>query len=221
MSKTLAEVGHSIRNQIIGYFPTDDTRIDIQLIYDKCWDVRSVLIKDEYRQFKKINDQEYTSECCLEVECSNLVCNGIDSGDKEFFVRIPKVEASLGYDAIKYFGTTDKKSPFRRTNYKGKLFSSYETFTGRAPQFTIVDDKAILENMPTQGMKFVCMIAVFEDPRNVCKENDPFPIARHLLHKLELLVIQQLMSTLNIGPDESNNGRDDVPSSIQKQSRID
>ena len=105
MSKTLAEVGYSIRNQIKGYFPSDDERIDIQLIYDKCWDVRSILLKEEYRQFKKINDQDFTPDCCLEVKCDTISCNGMSTGEVEYYVEIPKVEASLGQDAIKYFGT--------------------------------------------------------------------------------------------------------------------
>ena len=65
------------------------------------------------------------------------------------------------------------------------------------------------------------MIGVFEDPRSICNQDDPFPIARHLVHKLELLVIQQLMSTIQIGPDEKNNGRDDSPDALPKQSRVD
>lgn len=221
MSKSLAEVGYSIRNQVKGYFSTDDERIDIQLVYDKAWDVRSLLLKDEYRQFKKINDQDFTSECCLKVECREMICDGINSGEKEFFVKIPKVEASLGYDAIKYFGPVSKKAPFRRTNYQGHLYSSFEKYTGKAPSFTLIDDEAILSNMPTDGLKFVCLIGVLEDPRDICDENDPFPIARHLVHKLEMLVIQQLMSTIQIGPDEHNDGRDDSPEPLQKQSRVD
>lgn len=220
MSKTLAEVGYSIRNQIKGYFPSDDERIDIQLIYDKCWDVRSILLKDEYRQFKKINDQDFTPDCCLEIQCGKVSCGGMDTGVVEYYVDIPKVEASLGQDAIKYFGTMDNRTPFRRVNFQGFMYSDAEKYTGRAPSFTIVDDKAILKNLPTKGMKYIKMIAVFEDPRNICDEDEPFPLARHLVHKLELIVIQQLMSTIQIGPDERNNARDDSPEQLQKQSKV-
>lgn len=220
MSKTLAEVGYSIRNQIKGFFSSDDERIDIQLIYDKCWDVRSILLKEEYRQFKKINDQDFTSECCLEVKCRNIICNGHDSGVVEYYVEIPKIEASLGYDSIKYFGTVDKKTPFRRLNFQGHMFAEYEKYTGKAPSFTLIDNQALLNNMPTHGMKFVCLIAVFEDPRDICDQNDPFPLARHLIHKLEMIVIQQLMALIQIGPDEANNGRDNSPDALPKQSRV-
>lgn len=220
MSKTLAEIGYSIRNQVKGFFSSDDERIDIQFIYDKCWDIRSVLLKDEYRQFKKINDQDFTSECCLEVKCNSVICNGIDSGEKEFYVEMPIIENSIGQDAIKYFGTVDKKKPFRRVNYQGYIYSDHESYTGKAPSFTIINGKAILKNMPTKGLKYICVIAVFEDPRSICDENSPFPLARHLLHKLELIVIQQLTSLIQIGPDEANNGRDNSPDQLQKQSRV-
>jgi hypothetical protein len=220
MSKTLAEIGYSIRNQVKGFFSSDDERIDIQLVYDKAWDVRSLLLKEEYRQFKKTNDQDFTSECCLEIKCDQIVCNGFNSGVKEFYVEIPKVESSLGYDAIKYFGPVEKTNSFRRMNFNGFLYSGAEKYTGKAPSFTLVDDKAILKNLPTKRMRFVCMIAVLEDPRDICNEDDPFPIARHLVHKLELLVIQQLMSTIQIGPDEKNNARDDSPDNLAKQSKV-
>jgi len=220
MSKTLAEIGYSIRNQIKGYYPTDDERIDIQLVYDKCWDIRSLLLKEEYRKFKKLNDQDYTTECCLEVECDIIHCNGYNSGVKEYYIKIPKVESSLGYDAIKYLGTVDKRNPFRRTSFQGFLYSDHEKYTSKAPSFTLVDDKAILKNLPTHGLKFVCLIGVLEDPRDICNEDDPFPIARHLIHKLELLAIQQFMSTIQIGPDEGNNARDESPDQLNKPSRI-
>ena len=100
------------------------------------------------------------------------------------------------------------------------MYSEYEKYTGKAPSFTIVDDRAILKNLPTKGLKYILMIAVFEDPRNMCTEDSPFPLARHLVHKLELIIIQQLMSTINIGPDERNNARDDSPEQIQKQSKV-
>lgn len=220
MSKTLAEIGYSIRNQVKGYYSTDDERIDIQLIYDKAWDVRSLLIKEDYRKFKKINDQDFTTECCLKVECDLIICDGYSSGEKEYYVTLPKIEGSLGYHGIKYFGTVDKKTPFRRMNYQGYLYSDHEKYTGSVSSFTLVDDKAILKNLPTDGLKYVCLIGVLEDPRSVCDEDKPFPIARHLVHKLELIVIQQLMSTLQIGPDENNNARDDSPQQLQRQSRV-
>lgn len=220
MSKTLAEIGYSIRNQVKGYYSTDDERIDIQLVYDKVWDIRAMLIKDDFRQFKKVNDQDFSAECCLEVECGIVKCGGYNSGVKEYYVNIPKVSSALGYGAIKYFGNVDKMTPFRRMNYQGFMFSGHEKYTGKVPSFTLIDDKAILKNLPTTGQKFVCLIAVLEDAKGICKENDPFPLARHLVHKLELLAIQQFMSTIQIGPDESNNGRDDSPDQIKKQSRV-
>jgi len=214
MSKTLAEIGYSIRNQISGYFSTDDARISIDFVYDKAWDVRSMLIKEEYRKFKQLNDQDYISECCLEICCEETVCDGEDSLHSEKYINLPVLESSLGYNSVKYFGSVDKKTPFRRVNYGGMLYSNFSSWTKKVPTYTIVDTKAYLKNLPTDTMEYICVIGIFEDPRGYCKPDDPFPLARHLCHKLELIVIQQLMSTINIGPDVYNNARDDAPMTL-------
>ena len=214
MSKTLAEIGYSIRNQVKGYFSSDDERISIEFVYDKAWDIRSLLIKEEYRKFHKLNDQDFVSKCCLDVVCTET-CEG--SGTFEYTVAIPILESSVGYDGVKYFGSPDMKTPFRRSNYQGFLYSDSESFTGGAPTYTLYDDRAVLKNMPTDNQEKICIIGIFENPRDHCKPSDPFPIARHLVHKLELLAIQQLMSTIQIGPDEVNNARDDSPMALNPQ----
>lgn len=214
MSKTLAEIGYSIRNQVKGYFSSDDERISIEFVYDKAWDIRSLLIKEEYRRHHQLNDQDFVSKCCLDIVCKET-CEG--SGEFEYTVTIPTLESSVGYDGVKYFGSPNMKTPFRRSNYQGFLYSGSESYTGNAPTYTLYDDLAILKNMPTDNMEKVCIIGIFEDPRDYCDPNDPFPIARHLVHKLELLAIQQLMSTIQIGPDEANNARDDSPKALNPQ----
>ena len=109
MAKTIAEIGYSIRNQCKGYFSTDDERISIDFVYDKAWDIRSMLIKEEYRKFHQLNDNDFTTECCLEIVCDEIVCDNIGSGEYEYSAVIPTLESSLGYNSIKYFGTIDKK----------------------------------------------------------------------------------------------------------------
>jgi len=220
MSKTLAEIGYSIRNQVIGYFGTDDTRISMQFVYDKAWDVRSMLIKEEYRKFKQLNDQDYVSECCIEICCSETVCDGDDSLFSEKFITLPVLTSALGYNGVKYFGSVDKKNPFRRTNYGGYMYSDYNKYTKKAPTYTLVDDKAYLKNLPTDTMKYICVIGIFENPKDYCKPEDPFPLARHLVHKLEMIVIQQLLSTINIGPDQYNNAHDDAPMPVNPQNNV-
>ena len=103
---------------------------------------------------------------------------------------------------------------------EGIFYSGHSSYTGNAPTFTLIDNKAILKNLPTDNMKYLCIIGIFENPRNYCKPEDPFPIARHLVHKLELLAIQQIMSTLSIGPDEYNNAKDDSPMPVNPQSKV-
>jgi len=218
--KTLAEIGYSIRNQCKGYFSTDDERISIDFVYDKAWDIRSMLIKEEWRKFHQLNDNDFTTECCLKISCDEIVCDDKGSGVYEHTIIMPTLESSLGYNSIKYFGSVDKKTPFRRVNYGGYLYSGYSSFTGNAPTFTLIDNKAVLKNLPDENMEYVCVIGIFENSRDYCKPEDPFPIARHLVHKLELLAIQQIMSTIQIGPDEYNNAKDDSPMAINPVNKV-
>jgi len=126
----------------------------------------------------------------------------------------------LGYNGVKYFGTTDKKTPFRRVSYPGYLYSDHESYTSKAPSYTLLDTKAFLKNLPTDTLKFICIIGIFENPRGHCKPEDAFPIARHLVHKLELIAVKQLVSTISIGPDEYNNAKDDSPMPINPPSKV-
>ena len=211
MAKTLAEVGNSIRDQVKGFVLSDDERIDIELVYGIVFNLRSLLIKEEYKQKGYIDVNAFSSTCCLEIKCDFIKCNGFTSNIKEYYVEIPKLEGSLGYDAIRYFGGVDKISPYRKLSLEGFQFAKYEKYTGSSPKYTVVDNIAMVKDLPTQNAKAICIIGVFENGSDVCQEDDVFPCPGHLLHKLELLAIQQLKSNIGIFPDDKNDARDQSP----------
>jgi hypothetical protein len=209
---SLASIGFSIRNQVKGHFSTDDERIDIELIYKMIRDVRSLLIEKQIKQQGFIDPELYQEICCLEIKCRNLECNGIKTGETEYYVELPALETTFGRFAIKYFGTVDKKIPFNRKSFEGYLWGKSSPWTGNKPYYSIVGFEAKIRNLPTTAGKYVCIIAVLEDPLNgKCyrlTENDPYPISQSMVHELELICIKQLMSTLQSLPDERNNAAD-------------
>lgn len=210
MSVTLAEIGFSIRNQVKGFFSSDDERIDIEFIYKKVKDVRSLLIRELSNSRDPMDPALYQEICCLEVKCEEVVCNGIKSGVKQFYIELPFIENIR--NAIAFLGTADRKIQFKERSYMGKLFGHAATWTGNTPYFTIVDDKAILGNLPTTGLKFLCLVAILEDPLNercyLRDENEHYPIPSNMVHQLELIVIKQLMSVLQLPTDLKNNAVD-------------
>ena len=205
---TLAQIGFSIRNQVKGFFSSDDERIDIEFIYKKVKDARSLLIREEYKQYGRVAPELYQEICCLEIECRELECQGEKSGIIEKYVKVPALE-NLGSAAIKYFGSPDHKTPFNYRNYQGHLYGNASRWTGQDPYFTPVGHEFIIGNFKDDDMKVMCMVALLEDPLNggcyTITENDDFPVSQSMVHKIELIIIKQLMSTLGVLPDTKNN----------------
>jgi hypothetical protein len=208
---TLAEIGFSIRNQAKGYFSSDDERIDIELIYKMVHQIRATLIKNLLREKRTIDNNFYQEICCLEVQCRNITCAGVDSGEVEYYVDAPSLEDLGGHEVI-YFGTADKRTEFSSRNYMGKLYGNYSAWTGNKPYYTIVGTEFKIGNIPTTGLKYVCLIGILSNPfEGKCyslTENDPYPVPNHIVHELELIAIKQLMSTLNVPPDVKNNSQE-------------
>lgn len=212
MVATLAEIGFSIRNQVKGFFSVDDERIDIEFVYKKIRDVRSLLIRNQLREQRMLDPALYQEICCLEIKCRQTTCNGIKSGADEYYVELPKIENGVGFCAIKYLGTIDKLNAFNHKNYQGYLYGQSSPYTGDKPYYTIVGSEALIKNLPTTGGKYLCLIAILEDPLNggcyMANENDPYPVSNVMVHELELIVIKQLMSVLNVQPDLKNDATD-------------
>ena len=199
MSKTLAEVSYSIRNQLKGWISSQNEAISIDFIYKKIADVRSLLLQQWYEKNKWIDQESYAS-VCLEITCEPISCfdsasnSYIDSGMKRYIVIAPYIESFCGEQAIKYFGSPDLKHPYAKRSVLGQTFSANNFYTHHAPAFTRIGNKFILEHLPETGAKFVTLIALFEDVYSVCKPEDVFPFPSHMLHNLELMVIQQIMN---------------------------
>lgn len=220
MSKSLEEIGYSIRNQLKGWISSQNESISMEFIYRQISDVRSLLIKKWFKENKWIDAQSYAQSCCMEICCKPIQCltsNGtyIDSDDKQYFVIAPYIETSLGEQAIMYFGSPDLKQPYAKRSFLGQVFSKWNIYTHHAPAFTRVDNKYIIEHLPETGTKFVTLIAVFEDVLKCCKPEDVFPFPNHYIHELELLVIQQIASTMNLKPGTKADTVDNNP--VQSQ----
>lgn len=212
MVATLAQIGFSIRDQVKGFFSVDDERIDIEFVYKKVRDVRSVLIKNQLKEMRMLDPALYQEICCLEIKCKELECNGIKTGKTEYYVELPKLEYDLGSYTVKYLGSVDKMTPFNRKSFQGFQYGQASLYTGDKPYYTIVGSTALLQNLPTTGAKFMCLVAILEDPLDggcyTATENDPYPLSNAMVHELELIVIKQLLSVLPVQPDLRNDATD-------------
>lgn len=221
MSKSLSEIGYSVRNQLHGWISSQNESISMEFIYRKISDVRSLLLKKWFTENKWIDIQSYAQTCCLEIKCHHIQCRDrstglmIDSGDVQYKVEAPYLESSLGEQAIIYFGDVDMKHPYAKRSVLGAVFSKFNFYTHHVPSFSRTDYIWTIEHLPDTGTKFVTLVGVLEDVLCVCKPEDIFPFPNHLIHELELMVIQQIMNPSKQRPGSRATTTDNNPVNVQ------
>lgn len=227
MTKSLAKIIYSIKEQLSAYHVTDDTVYDDEFLADKIADVRSNLIYDE-QQKKSLSDGYYQQICCLEVMCEEKTCtiNGVDvsSGDVTYYIDLPALNERVGDINIKYLGLTDMLTKFDQKSMDGFISLAGSPYTSGRPAYMRVGKRAYLRNLPTDGTRFLCIIGLLANPVNACDFSDeetPYPVPD--VFKLELIVKRDILSTYGISADELQDSRDKaVPpqeaKTVQKQS---
>ena len=217
---TLEDIRSSIMSQAYGQVPSDDGRLRKRFVEHVIRSVRSELIKDFARRNVGVPQGFYQRICCLDVKCDNVVCHGHRVPIDTEHVDIPILEDIPGNPS--YFGTADGKTPFRRTGLNMLPFFTGGSFRRREGAFAISGDKAFIR-MPSRSMAgSLCLHGILSDPmEKACvalSERDPYPVPQNMIHKLELIALRQILSTLPIRHDDVNDGVDD--SNKQSQPRV-
>lgn len=206
---TLAEITFSIRNQLQGQVVTDDHRLRIPFIHHHIRNVRSLLLDEEISAGIGLDPAFLQIIDCLEVKCDRVVCNGRALPFATKYVDMPSISSKVGNPT--YLGLVDGSLAFERLSYTAWLNFTGGSFAFRRPAYALVDGMAILKYIPP-NTKWLRLVGALDDPINggcmLLGENDTYPIPQRLVHKLELLVIKQLMSTLPIAGDPVNDAAD-------------
>jgi len=210
-AKTLWSIRSSIRNELKGGWDIDDTRIHDRFIDDKIHDARNSILED-YSRSNPIDDSVYQKDCCLEIQCEELECDGILTGTKQYYVNIKPLLSINGTTFVRYVGSVDLKHS--ATEVPLTAWGLEDTWTGNLFSYTrVTSDKMILRNLPTQGMKYLCVIAVFQSPEITCTEwkDKAYPIPGSLIRKLEYDVVQILIKPFLVSNPIQKNDAADVP----------
>lgn len=211
-NKSLLKIIYSVQEQLSGFNVTDDTPYSEEFLKDLANVFRSALIKEEINQTKLVSDSYYQSMCCLEVICREQSCvsgsETVKSGSKQYYVELPKLIGGVGNNDIKYLGLDDYKNGFIRTNLLGFNTSDGDKYGRMRTRYMMVGKEAILKNIPTKGLKYVCLIGLLDDPTTSClwDADVEYPLPNHLIVRLETLMLKQILSTYNIKPDLKNDG---------------
>ena len=108
---------------------------------------------------------------------------------------------------------------FSEVAFENLFESNYSRFSKKMIQFSRVGNRAYYLNLPKNVNK-LCLVGLVKDPISLCsyyKEKTIYPSPQE--YKLELLVVQDILSSYNVSPDEQNNTKHDL-SSIRQQKQI-
>lgn len=204
---TLKEIAYSILESIKGYHITDDNEIPLEWIVKKINDINAILIDEDFKQGKSL--ESYMQKlCCIEVLCERTECEGIPSGDVIFYSEIPRLNTKIGNKNISYLGLSDMSTSFRRVSYTGFEIGNALSYATR-PIYTVLNDKIYYKNLPTTGIKYLCLVGILNDPTTACNWDNDNQYPSPDVYKLELLVKQDILSTYpKIPKDELNDSRD-------------
>jgi len=223
MAKSLMQIRSSIENQLRGGYQVDDDRFDEDLIHDMIHDSRNVLLEWYYKTYRYFNDLMYQDICCLQIYCHEITCTVdgrvMSSGVSQYRVDLPDLFELGGQIFIRFLGTVDFGIPATRRSLMGSIYSEAYLHTADALSYTIHNaggesPYAVLENLPTDGMKFICISAIPQNPMDLkcirLTEEEDYPIPDILVAKLEMMIIERLMKPmLLVDPNQPNNAIDD------------
>lgn len=206
----LEEIRASIRDQVAGYVPNDDTRLRNEFIDKVIRDKRALMCRQQDTARFGNDPRYYQDMSCLEVSKEKIHCSGEFSGHSFWSVAVPQTIDVSG--AIQYLGTIDLKTPFQYKGITAFLNNTGGRFCIKEPIYTFTTERAYLQNCP--DVELLRMIAILEDPRqNTCIldfEQDDYPFPSSHQHQLEVLCIKQILSTLQIPADQKNDAIDSI-----------
>lgn len=209
----LIQIGSSIMNKLRGGAQSDDNKIDWELVYDEIHKCRTYVMWEDFKKSKAIDDSFYQIIRCLETACRPLICDGIDSGDSEIYVTLPKIVDIDGLPLIKYFGTVDLQIPFNAADVLAAIYGRADVYGKNPPTYTRIGTEAIIKDPPTCPIKYLGLVAVLENPTTGCKKDyleEEYPLPSRLIGRTEAFVLTNLGPMLNIDNEAINNARDEV-----------
>lgn len=188
-----------------------------QLIEDK----RIALIKEKMKQSTSIPNHEWFSNITLDLErVDRPLCQVLLKSTKQVPKIINIVFNGLLVDSVSPIDQIGR--PFRFTTRKLSSYYQYENFV-RPMSYIDYDNYLYIvsEDVAFQRLKQVILRACFEDTEQL-KDFDEdidknYPLSYGDADLIYKDILNELINGINIPEDKLNDGKPDIPGSIQRQ----
>ena len=235
MSTTLDEIVYDILSSAAGESRINqDQGIDTELVQFKIINRRAFLIRQDQEKGRSLSNNIQQVLTCVPVKYIDVSeCPCYVSSDCKILRtvnQLPRVIELYQKDLL------TKVSGTGVTSRSWSIISFARASVSGTSQFTKDNTKVFLHNSyiyvinPPEGIEYITVNGVFEDPREVSKlyncegkacysSSDPFPISAHMVPVLKQLVLQDLLPLLQSYNDERGDERFDKGRSPSAQNQ--
>ena len=188
-------------------------------LIDKIHAIRSSLVREAYRNTKRI-DKQYYALWQGEVTCiqRSVTIDTItfQSNKSLYMVELPTLIQDIGKLAVGSVGNDDFSEEFTMKSLKGFRASAYNVYTSGSPMASFISNTLLLKNVPEK------MIAVFAyilpyDPTEVLGFTNDSDYPCPSIYKLEMLLKKDITSTWPFLLDVNKTGNDEAIPTTQPQ----
>lgn len=222
MKKSYKLIIQDIQEALSSFVPSDDVlqRFDEDVIGSKLQDIRLTVMHDDFKERKRLLEGWYSRTCCHTIECRDVSCtilDGVPALMKEYYLDLNEANINRDLPGSVKFLLVPSTKPYTipYADYQMYLAQDYAAYTRNQPIFTIIEDSdagliAPIKNLPTSGLKNVCIYAINNSPNQECEfdEDATYPIPGILVHKVEYLVIKHFLAAAGIPQDVLNDAND-------------
>jgi len=220
MDKSKKEIVFSILEGLNSYNISDDSVFDEEHIGYQVDIARIALIKDEIKE-GKLSDQYYQPTCCIEIQCEQDGCEVVGMGTIKtgiitYYAELPGLIAFYDTHNIKYLGGQGWDDNWYRVPFSTFVSGVVGQWSQGKTIYTIINGKVLFKNLPTAGVKFFCLLGLFETPETVCDYDaeKPYPVSDPL--KIEIIVVKNILSRLGINYSERNDANPNIAQQQKK-----
>ena len=178
-----------------------------KLLQAKTNAIRATLIGSEFKTKGKVNDAYYLPTCCIEITCQTQGCivDGVivPSGIVLWQTNnMPNLIEEVGDLNIKYIGLDNYSKPFKRVSLSSFINSDGDIWNKHDVLYYIMGNTAYFKNLPSAGIKFICVSGLWEAPTSICNYNlmtDVYPVPS--VDKLKIMLRMSIMKSWGWLPD--------------------
>jgi len=210
MAKTLREIAYSILELVSNFEITDDSPISLPWIEDQVISQNHTLIR-KAKEERRLDSFLYMSDDNIEVKeftPYNLIPGiNVRNCHRFMYADIKPLLTGLQGAEIDFVSNSGYSSVYKKVPMSRLLRGSSGYYSLGNSTYALLEFKLVFLKSELDGVKYVSMSGIFNDPRTLSSWNINEPFRTPSEKNLELLSIQHILKGLGLPMDLMNDAQ--------------